>query len=82
MNECLFCKDREKLKVMETTIYKVGCSEQRKAKAGLVLQITTILGFSEKEFTSAQSQLKGTYNLNYCPECGRDLRKENADDRD
>ena len=76
MNECLLCKDYEKLKVMEATIYQVGSVEQRKVKAGLVLQITTILGFREKDFTSAQSQLKGTYNLNYCPECGRKLNDE------
>lgn len=82
MNECLFCKDHEKLKVMETTIYQVGCSEQRKVKAGLGLQFTTILSFKNgEEFSTKQYQLKGTYNLNYCPECGRKLNDEQIQTR-
>jgi hypothetical protein len=68
------------MKIMETSIGQAGSIERRKLTAGLVLSVKNVLIFnSGEEFSGTQDHLKGSFELNYCPECGRDLRKENTD---
>ena len=69
---CEFCNEYNRLKIMETSINQTGSIERRKLTAGLVLSVKTVLIFkSGKEFSSTQDHLKGSFELNYCPECGR-----------
>ena len=72
---CEFCNKYSKLKIMETSISQADSIERRKLTAGLVLSVKNVLIFSDgEEFSSTQDHLKGSFELNYCPECGRDLR--------
>lgn len=64
---CEFCNEYNRLKIMETTISQPFSREQRKIKSGLVLSVMTII----PEFESLQNLLRGVFELNYCPECGR-----------
>ena len=64
---CEFCNEYNRLKIMETTISQPFSREQRKIKSGLVLSALTII----PEFESLQNLLRGVFELNYCPECGR-----------
>ena len=69
---CEFCNKYSKLKIMETSISQAGSIERRKLTAGLVLSVKNVLIFSGgEEFSSTQDHLKGSFELNYCPECGR-----------
>lgn len=68
---CEFCSEYNRLKIMETSISQAGSIERRKLTAGLVLSVKNVLIFSGEEFSSTQDHLKGSFELNYCPECGR-----------
>jgi len=69
---CEFCNEYNRLKIMETSISQAGIIERRKLTAGLVLSVKNVLIFSGgEEFSSTQDHLKGSFELNYCPECGR-----------
>lgn len=72
---CEFCKKYKELQIMETTINQKCVVEKRKIKSGLVLSVMTII----PEFESLQNLLRGVFELNFCPECGKKI-KENKND--
>ena len=67
---CEFCNEYNRLKIMETTLSQPFSREQRKIKSGLVLSVTTNI----PEFENMQNFLRSVFELNFCPECGKDLR--------
>lgn len=72
---CEFCKKYKELQIMETTINQRYVVENRKIQSGLVLSVMTII----PEFESLQNFLRGVFELNFCPECGKKI-KENKND--
>ena len=72
---CDFCEKYQELKNMERISSDEYSIELFRMKSGLV----TSHAVRFRKFYSIQDHLEGSFELNYCPECGKKI-KENKDD--
>lgn len=72
---CKFCDKYQELKIMENITSDEHSIEQFRMKSGLV----TSHAVRFRKFYSIQDYLVDSFELNYCPECGKKI-KENKDD--